>query len=94
MEVFEAATLFAQTEGILPAPESSHAIRAVINEAMEAKKLGEKRVILFNLSGHGHFDLTAYNAYNSGELTNNDFPENAINDIESHLPKVNIPVME
>jgi len=94
LEVFEAATLFAQTEGILPAPESSHAIRAVINEAMEAKKLGEKRVILFNLSGHGHFDLTAYNAYNSGELTNNDFPENAINDIESHLPKVNIPVME
>lgn len=94
LEVFEAAILFAQTEGILPAPESSHAIRAVINEAMEAKKLGEKRVILFNLSGHGHFDLTAYNAYNSGELTNNDFPENAINDIESHLPKVNIPVME
>jgi len=94
LEVFEAAILFAQTEGILPAPESSHAIRAAIDEAMEAKKLGEKRVILFNLSGHGHFDLTAYNAYNSGELTNNDFPENAINDIESHLPKVNIPVME
>jgi tryptophan synthase beta chain len=93
LEVFQAATLFAQTEGILPAPESSHAIRAAINEAIEAKKLGEKRVILFNLSGHGHFDLTAYNAYNSGELTNNEYPEHAISDIESHLPKVNIPVM-
>jgi tryptophan synthase beta chain len=93
LEVFQAAKLFAQTEGILPAPESSHAIRAAINEAIEAKKLGEKRVILFNLSGHGHFDLTAYNAYNSGELTNNEYPEHAISDIESHLPKVNIPVM-
>jgi tryptophan synthase beta chain len=93
LEVFQAATLIAQTEGILPAPESSHAIRAAINEAIEAKKLGEKRVILFNLSGHGHFDLTAYNAYNSGELTNNEYPEHAISDIESHLPKVNIPVM-
>ena len=93
LEVFEAATLFAQTEGILPAPESSHAIRAAINEAIKAKELGEKRVILFNLSGHGHFDLTAYNAYNSGELTNNEYPEHAISDIESHLPKVNISVM-
>ncbi len=53
---------------------SFHAIRVAIDEAMEATKLGEKRVILFNFTGHGHFDLPAYNAYNSGVLTNNDFP--------------------
>ena len=90
LEVFEAATLFAKTEGIIPAPESAHAIRVAIDEAIEAKNLGEKRVILFNLSGHGHFDLTAYDAYNTGKLKNNEFPEYAINDIESHLPQVNI----
>ncbi len=64
---FEAAVLFAQTEGILPAPESAHAIRAAIDEALEAKAKGEKRVILFNLSGHGNFDMSAYNAYNIGQ---------------------------
>ena len=90
LEVFEAATLFAKTEGILPAPESAHAIRATINEALEAKQLGEKRVILFNLSGHGHFDLSAYHAFNTGQLNNNDFPEEALRHIEENLPKVNI----
>lgn len=90
LDVFEAATLFAKTEGIIPAPESAHAIRAAINEAIEAKNLGEKRVILFNLSGHGHFDLTAYDAFNTGKLTNNEIPEFAINDIESHLPQINL----
>jgi tryptophan synthase beta chain len=65
---FEAAIQFAKAEGILPAPESAHAIRAVIDEARDAKAKGEKRVILFNLSGHGHFDLGAYEAYLSGKL--------------------------
>jgi predicted alternative tryptophan synthase beta-subunit len=60
METFEAAVLFAQHEGILPAPESAHAIRVAIDEALDAKEKGEKRVILFNLSGHGNFDLSAY----------------------------------
>jgi tryptophan synthase beta chain len=65
---FEAALQFARTEGIIPAPESSHAIRAAIDEALEARESGEERVILFNLSGHGHFDMAAYDAYLSGSL--------------------------
>ena len=69
VEVFDAATLFAKTEGIIPAPESSHAIRGAVNAALEAKEAGEEKVILFNLSGHGHFDMTAYDAYFAGKLT-------------------------
>ena len=65
---FEAAVRFARTEGLIPAPESSHAIRAAIDEALEAREAGEERVILFNLSGHGHFDMAAYDAYLSGSL--------------------------
>jgi tryptophan synthase beta chain len=66
--VFEAAVTFARTEGIIPAPESAHAVRATIDEAIQAREAGEKRVILFNLSGHGMLDLTAYEAYLSGSL--------------------------
>jgi len=66
---FEAAVQFARTEGLIPAPESSHAIRAAIDEALEAREAGEERVILFNLSGHGHFDMAAYDAYLAGSLT-------------------------
>jgi tryptophan synthase beta chain len=65
---FEAALQFARAEGIIPAPESSHAIRAAIDEALKAREAGEERVILFNLSGHGHFDMAAYDAYLSGAL--------------------------
>jgi tryptophan synthase beta chain len=68
-ECFDAALQFARTEGIVPAPESSHAIRAAIDEAIEAREAGEERVILFNLSGHGLFDMAAYDAYLAGELT-------------------------
>lgn len=71
-EVFEAAVMFARTEGIIPAPESSHAIRAAIDEAIQAKKEGTKKVILFNLSGHGHFDMTAYDSYFAGKLENHE----------------------
>lgn len=67
-QVFEAATLFARTEGKVPAPESAHAIRAAIDEALDAKEKGEERVILFNLSGHGFLDLAAFDSYNRGEL--------------------------
>jgi tryptophan synthase beta chain len=66
---FEAGLQFARSEGLIPAPESSHAIRAAIDEAVEAREAGEPRVILFNLSGHGYFDMAAYDQYLAGELT-------------------------
>jgi len=66
--VFEAAVLFARTEGLVPAPESAHAIRAVVDEAVQAREEGRKKVILFNLSGHGLLDLSSYNAYLTGQL--------------------------
>jgi len=64
-EVFDAAVRFMKAEGILPAPESSHAIKAAMDEAIECKKTGEKKVILFGLTGTGYFDMTAYMAYNN-----------------------------
>jgi tryptophan synthase beta chain len=67
-QVFEAATAFARTEGIIPAPESSHAVRAAIDEAIDAREAGQKRTILFNLSGHGLMDMTAYDAFLAGRL--------------------------
>lgn len=74
-EVFDAAIIFARSEGILPAPESSHAIRTAINKALECKKTGEEKTILFNLSGHGHFDLSAYEAYNAKTLTDVEYTD-------------------
>jgi tryptophan synthase beta chain len=70
-DIFEAAVKFARTEGIIPAPESAHAIKSAIVEALQAKKEGTKKVILFNLSGHGHFDMSAYDAFLSGKLDSN-----------------------
>ena len=67
--VFEAAEYFARTEGILPAPESSHAIRAAIDEALKCKETGEEKTILFGLTGTGYFDLYAYEAFNNGTMT-------------------------
>jgi tryptophan synthase beta chain len=67
-KVFEDATLFAQTEGIVPAPESAHAISAVVDAAAKAREAGRKRVLLFNLSGHGLLDLSAYETYQTGKL--------------------------
>src|SRR5512147_2876687 len=87
---FEAALQFARTEGIVPAPESAHAIRAAIDEALDAKAKGEKRVILFNLSGHGHFDLSAYESYLSGKLEDYDYPSEAIAEAMKHLPEVQL----
>lgn len=69
-EVFEAGVLFARTEGIAPAPESTHAIKCAIDEALKCKVTGEEKTILFNLSGHGHFDMTSYDKYFNGELSN------------------------
>lgn len=85
---FEAAVLFSRTEGIIPAPESSHAIRGAIDEALRAKEEGRERVILFNLSGHGHVDMAAYDAYFSGMLDDYEYPEEAIHESLQHLPKV------
>ncbi len=85
---FDAALQFAQAEGIIPAPESAHAIRAAIDEALDAKAKGEKRVILFNLSGHGNFDMGAYEAYLSGKLEDYDYPAEAVKEAMKHLPQV------
>ena len=70
LESFEAGTLFARAEGIIPAPESCHAIAATINEAKKCKESGEQKVILFNLSGHGLIDMAAYDQYIAGNLQN------------------------
>ena len=88
---FEAAVQFAKAEGIVPAPESAHAIRAAIDEALDAKKKGEKRVILFNLSGHGNFDMAAYESYLGGKLEDYEYPEEAVKEAMAKLPEVSFP---
>jgi tryptophan synthase beta chain len=87
---FEAAVQFARTEAIIPAPESSHAIRAAIDEALEATKEGKPRVILFNLSGHGHVDMAAYDDYFAGKLEDFEYPAAKVQESLKHLPKVAI----
>ena len=87
-ETFEAAVLFARTEGIIPAPESAHAIASTIRAAKKCKETGEKKVILFNLSGHGHFDMSAYEQYFAGKLEDYEYPEAAIKKAEADLPEV------
>ncbi|MFL5896193.1 MAG: TrpB-like pyridoxal phosphate-dependent enzyme [Thermoleophilaceae bacterium] len=86
-ETFEAAVRFARCEGIIPAPEAAHAIRTTVEEAEQAKQAGEERVILFNLSGHGHFDLGAYDAYLSGTLEDPEFSEQDMDDALARLPE-------
>lgn len=85
---FEAAVQFSRCEGIIPAPESSHAIRGAIDEALQAKEEGKEKTILFNLSGHGHVDMTAYDDYLAGKLNDYEYPEEEIRESLSHLPKV------
>ncbi|NOZ57049.1 MAG: TrpB-like pyridoxal phosphate-dependent enzyme [Calditrichaeota bacterium] len=77
-EVFDAAVLFARTEGFIVAPETAHAVKATIDEALKAKEEGKKKVIAFNLSGHGHFDMSAYDAYFNGQLEDYELPEEEI----------------
>jgi predicted alternative tryptophan synthase beta-subunit len=86
--VFEAAVQFARTEGIVPAPESAHAIRSAIDEALAAREAGERRTIAFLLSGHGHFDMAAYDAYFAGQLEDYDYPDAAIEEALRSLPAV------
>jgi len=87
-KVFEAAQLFAQTEAVVPAPESAHAILVAVNEALKAKEEGVSRNIMFNLTGHGLLDLGSYDAYLSGKLEDYDHPEEAIAASLAKLPKV------
>jgi len=90
LSTFEAAIQFARSEGIVPAPESAHAIRAAIDEAVDAREKGENRVILFNLSGHGNFDMAAYQDYLAGKLEDYEYPDEAIKKSMELLPKVNL----
>ncbi len=88
LSTFAAAVQFARAEGIIPAPESAHAIRVAIDHALEAKEYGQQRVILFNLSGHGHFDLAAYEQYLGGQLEDYEYPAEAVAAAMACLPRV------
>jgi tryptophan synthase beta chain len=90
-EVFEAATRFAQTQGFIAGPEPAHAIKAVIDEALDAKEKGEERVILFNLSGHGFFDMQAYDDYNNGRLPEVEYEDSQLEEGLKSVPEVPIP---
>ena len=83
---FEAGVTFARTEGIVPAPEVTHAIKATIDLALEAKEAGEQKTILFNLCGHGHFDFSAYQQYLAGELVNLEHSEEEIEAAVAGIP--------
>jgi tryptophan synthase beta chain len=85
---FEVGVQFARAEGILPAPESTHAIKVAVDEALAAKEAGEARVILFNLSGHGHFDLSSYERYLQGALEDYEYPAEKVAAALANLPKV------
>ncbi len=87
-EVFEAATIFTRSEGILPAPEAAHAIKPAIDEARECKKTGEEKTIFIALSGHGHFDLSSYDAYHDGTLVDYEYPVELVKQSLAKLPKL------
>jgi tryptophan synthase beta chain len=86
--VFEAAVTFAQAEGIVPAPETAHAIKAAIDEAKRCAETGEEKVIVFNFSGHGHFDLAAFESYFAGQLQNYEYPQAKVEEALKHVPEV------
>lgn len=88
LDTFAAALTFMRAEGIVPAPEPTHAISVVIDEALKCKESGEEKVIVFNLCGHGHFDMASYDAYLKGELANYDYPAEAIEEAMKDLPVV------
>ncbi len=87
-EVFAAAVLFARTEGIIVAPEAAHAVKAVVDEALRCRETGEEKVILFNNSGHGNFDLSSYDAYFAGKLVDYEYPAELIKEALGRLPVV------
>ena len=88
VEVFKAAEYFAKVEGILPAPESAHAIKAAIDEAIKCKETGEEKTILFGLTGTGYFDMVAYQRYNDGEMSDYIPTDEEIGKSLAKLPKV------
>jgi tryptophan synthase beta chain len=88
VETFQAAVQFSQAEGIIPAPETAHAVRVAIDEALKCKAEGKKGVIAFNLSGHGHFDMGAYDSYHRGQLEDYEYPQELVSEAMKHLPKV------
>ena len=88
LATFEAGVTFARTEGIVSAPETNHAIRVTIDEALKCKESGESKTILLAHSGHGHFDMAAYDAYLSGKLTDYAYPEEKVKEALTHLPEV------
>src|SRR5204862_6075448 len=90
LATFQAALQFARTEGIIPAPESAHAIKVAIDEALRCKKSGKREAILFNLSGHGHFDLGAYEAFLAGKLQDYEYPAAKIEEALRGVPKVKV----
>ena len=88
LATFDAAVQFSKAEGIIPAPESAHAIRVAIDEALACKREGKRRVIAFNLSGHGHFDMGAYEAYHQGKLEDYEYPAARVEEAMKQLPQV------
>ena len=88
LATFEAGVMFAHAEGIIPAPESNHAIRGGIDEALRCKETGEAKTILINVTGHGHFDMSSYDRYLAGELEDFDYPAEAVKESLKHLPKL------
>lgn len=87
-EVFEAAVTFAKTEGLIVAPEAAHAVRVAIDVALECRQTGEEKTIVFNNTGHGHFDMSSYEAYFAGSLVDYEYPAELIKESLEHLPKV------
>ncbi len=87
-EVFDAGVLFARSEGIVPAPESSHAIKAAVVEALKAKEAGEEKVILFNLSGHGYFDMSSYDMYFGGKMVDVEYSAEDVKKSMANLPPI------
>jgi len=85
---FEAAISFARAEGHIPAPETSHAIKSAMDEALVCKESGEARTIVFNNSGHGHFDMASYEKFFAGELVDYELPDEKIKDALKSLPEV------
>ena len=90
LDTFKAGLMFARTEGILPAPETCHAIKSAINQALKAKEEGKEKTILFNFSGHGHFDLVSYDKYLTDGLSNYEYPQEEIDKALYDLPKVEL----
>jgi tryptophan synthase beta chain len=88
-ECFAAAVQFARTEGIVPAPEPTHAIAAAVREALACRETGEEKVILTAVCGHGHFDMASYDKYLSGDLVDFEYPEEKVAAALEHLPTVN-----